>query len=265
MQSRAGTSEHGPGERRVIRAVALGLTLVVTILLTGCGILVTDEAPTDVVQASATALLAPFPEVEALAPASTRKLASVRARSIAQRAALQISIPACDDDPLGRGFPLDSHTVIAHRDVLPGGGWVRVETANGRSTAVGAASAYRVGQLGVVQVTRTLPRKLESNQRAAAGASVVVVTERRGKLRVLPGVVVDSVAGAPFGAKTKVLRLTSAVQEGDAGPVLDAKGRVVGAVFGIDEGTGLGVAIPAAALRGRAAGRTLETLESCDD
>jgi hypothetical protein len=93
---------------------------------------------------------------------------------------------------------------------------------------------------------------------------VVVVTERRGKLRMLPGVIVDSVPGAPYGAKTKVLRVTSAIQEGDAGPVLDAKGRIVGAVFGVDERTGLGVAIPAAALRGRVAGRTLETLDSCD-
>ena len=65
---------------------------------------------------------------------------------------------------------------------------------------------------------------------------MVVVTERRGKLRMLPGVIVDSVPGAPYGAKTKVLRVTSAIQEGDAGPVLDAKGRIVGAVFGVDEG-----------------------------
>jgi hypothetical protein len=75
---------------------------------------------------------------------------------------------------------------------------------------------------------------------------------------------VDSVPGAPFGARTKVLRLSSAVRDGDAGPVLDAKGRIVGAVFGVDERTSLGVAVPVAALRGRAAGRTVETLNACD-
>jgi len=248
----------------VIRAAALGVTLVVIILLTGCGILVTDEAASDVVQASAPALLEPFPEVEVLAPASARELASARARKIARRAALQVRIPACDDDPLGRGFALDAHTLVAHRDVLPGGGWVRVRTANRGSTAVGAGRAYRLGELGVVRVARALPRRLPAAASVAAGASVVVVVERHNKLRVLPGVVVDSVPGAPHGAKTKVLRVTSAVEEGDAGPVLDAKGRIVGAVFGVDEGTGLGVAMPAAALRGRAAARTLETLEPCD-
>lgn len=248
----------------MIRGVALGLTLVVTILLTGCGILVTDEAPTDVVQASAPALLAPFLEVDALAPPAARALTSARARRLARRAALGIGIPACDDDPLGRGFALDAHTLVAPRDVLPGGGWMRVTTTNRRSTAVGAASAYRVGELGVAHVSRALPRRLRPAQSIAAGASVVVVVERKDKLRMLPGVVVDSVRGAPYGAKTKVLRVTSAVAEGDAGPVLDAKGRIVGAVFGVDERTGLGVAIPATALRGRAAGRTLETLEPCD-
>ena len=49
---------------------------------------------------------------------------------------------------------------------------MRVETANHRSTAVGAASAYRVGELGVIQVARRLPRKLGANPSVGAGASV---------------------------------------------------------------------------------------------
>jgi hypothetical protein len=248
----------------MIRGVALGLALVVTVLLTGCGLVVVDEAPTTDIRASAPALLPTFPEVAELAPAPTRTLALANARRLARKAALQIRIPACDDDALGRGFALDAHTLVANHDAVPGGGWVRVETANRRSTAVGAASAYRVGELGVIQVARKLPRKLTPNPIVGTGASVVVVTEREGKLRMLPGVIVDTVPGAPFGARTKVLRLSSAIEDGDAGPVLDAKGRVVGAVFGVDERTRLGVAVPVSALRGRAAGRTVEALDACD-
>ena len=197
-------------------------------------------------------------------PASTRTISSRKARRLVRRTALEIRIPACDDDPLGRGFALDAHTLIADRDAVPGSGWVRVETASHRSTAVGAATAYRLGDLGVIQVARRLPRSLDSDPNVGAGASVVVVTERDGKLRLLPGVIVDSVSGAPFGAKTRVLRLSSAVQDGDAGPVLDAKGRIVGAVFGVDERTSLGLAIPASALRGHTVRRTVGSLDACD-
>ena len=249
----------------MIRAVALGLTLVVTILLTGCGLVVTDEAPIGVVQASAPTLLPSFSEIDALVPAKAHALKAAKARKIARRAALEIRIPSCDDDPLGRGFALDAHTIVAHRDAIPGGGWARLGTTNGRSTAVGASSAYRLGELGVIRVTRAVPRRLAGNPNVSAGASVVVVTERNGKLRMLPGVVVDSVPGAPFGTRTKVLRLTADVRDHDAGPVLDANGRIVGAVFGIDEGTGLGVAVPLGALRGRSVARVLEAQDACDD
>ena len=249
----------------MIRAAALGLTLVVTILLTGCGILVTDDLPTDDLQFSAPALAQAFPEVEALVAAPTGTLSLGRARRISQRAALRIRIPACDDDSTERGFAVGSHTLVAHRELLPGGGWVRVWTANRRSTAVGAATAYRIGELGVARVARSLPRKLPLAASVAAGASVVVVAERGGKLRMLPGVVVDSVRGAPYGARTKVLRLTSAVREGDTGPVLDAKGRLVAVMFAVDPRTTLAVALPVSALRGRAATRTLEALDACED
>ena len=171
----------------MIRGVALGLTLFVTLLLTGCGIVVTDEAPTDALQVSAPSLVEAYTEVEALA-APARTLSLRRARQVARKAALRVVVPSCDDDSRGRGFALDAHTLVAHRDVVPGGGWVRVWTANRRSTAVGAGSAYRVGELGVARVARTLPRRLPLARSVAAGASVVVVTERDGKLRLLPGV-----------------------------------------------------------------------------
>jgi hypothetical protein len=248
----------------VIKALALGLTLVVTVLLTGCGIVVTEAPTTGDVRATAPPLVPAFPEVEALAPAPTRTLSSGKARRLARQAALEIRIPTCGDGPLGRGFALDAHTLVANRAVVPGGGWVRVVTANGRSTAVGAATAYRLGELGVIHVDRRLPPGLGSDPNVGAGASVVVVAERGGKLRILPGVIVDTVSGAPFGARTKVLRLSSDVQEGDAGPVIDARGRVIGAVFGVDEGTSLGLVVPVGALRGRAARRTVDALAACD-
>ena len=248
----------------MIKAVALGLALVVTVLLTGCGIIVTDEAPTGDIRASAPALLSTFPEVEELVPASTRTISLGKARRLVRQTALEIRIPACDDDPLGRGFALDAHTLVADRDAVPGSGWVRVETANRRSTAVGAATAYRLGDLGVIQVARRLPGVSDPTRTRAPGGQWSSSPSATASSGSFPGVIVDSVSGAPFGAKTKVLRLSSAVQDGDAGPVLDAEGRIVGAVFGVDERTSLGLAIPASALRGHAVRRMVGALDACD-
>lgn len=247
----------------MIRAWGLGVTFVLTTFLTGCGIVVTDESTSAPVQIGAPALVEAFPQVEALVPATTRSLAVPRARRLARQAALGIRIPACDDDSTGRGFAVGAHTLIAHRDVIEGGGFIRV-WAGRRSRAVGAASAYRVGDLGVARVARTLPRRLPVATKVASGTPVVAVTERNGKLRMLPGVVVDSVAGAPYGARTKLLRVTSLVREGDVGPVLDAGGRLVAVVFAVDETTTLGLAVPVSALRGRSATRVGEALEACD-
>jgi hypothetical protein len=248
----------------MIRAVALGLLLVVTTLLTGCGILVVDEAPTEEVRISAPPLVDADLAVEALTSPQVRSPSRAKTRRVAQRAALEIRIPACDDDEAtGRGFALDARTLVAAHDAIPGGGWVRVSTRNRQSTAVGAAGAYRVGELGIARVARRLPRRLTLRRSVPAGLPVVAVAERDDKLRMLPGVVVDSVPGAPYGVPAKVLRLTSAVREGDAGPVLDAKGRIVAVVFAIDERTTLGVAIPAATLRELAATRRLEARDAC--
>ena len=248
----------------MIKAVALGLALVVTVLLTGCGIIVTDEAPTGDIRASAPALLSTFPEVEELAPASTRTISLGKARRLVRQTALEIRIPACDDDPLGRGFALDAHTLVADRDAVPGSGWVRVETANRRSTAVGAATAYRLGDLGVIQVARRLPRSLGSDPNSGAGASVVVVTERDGKLRLLPGVIVDSVSRSAVRREDEGASPELGCPGRGRRPCARCRGTNRRRVFGVDERTGLGLAVPVSALRGHAARRMVGTLDACD-
>jgi hypothetical protein len=249
----------------VIRiAAAAGFVLFAATLWSGCSVLVSEKAPPDPIQISAPTLVEVDPYVDAAAPKPTRYLSPARARLVVRRAALEILVPSCDDDPKGRGIAVGPHTLVAHRDVIEGGGWVRVFAANRESTAVGPGSAYRVGDLAVTRVARAVPHALRAVRSVGSGASVVVVTERNGKFRMLPGVLVDGVPGSAYGVRTKVFRVTSDVREGDAGPVLDANGRVVAVLFGVDPKTTLGLALPVAALAGRGPARVLEALDSCD-
>ena len=246
----------------MIKAVALGLTLVVTALLTGCGIVVTDEAPPGDIRASAPSVLSTFPEVAALAPAPTRTLSLGKARRLARKAALEIRIPACDDDPLGRGFALDAHTLVAHRDAVPGGGWVRVD---GEPAIDGNRSreclSYR--------------RARRHPGRPPAAAEAGVRPERRcrgvggGRHRARR-------QAAAVARRDRGQRPRGAVRREDEGasPELGCPGRGRGPCprcQGTDRrrgvrgrrGTSLGLAVPVSALRGRAARRAGEALDAC--
>ena len=78
--------------------------------------------------------------------------------------------------------------------------------------------------------------------------------------------VVDTVAGAPFGVRGPVLRLTSDLRRDEAGgPVVDAKGRLVAVAFATDPGTGFAIAAPIATIRSSVAAGSLEALDRCDD
>jgi hypothetical protein len=248
----------------LIRAYALGILLVATTLLTGCGVIVTDAPPEQPVQVDAPPQVPLDPVVEAAFPVATRALSLAHARGIARASTLRIRIPDCDDEITGTGFALDAHTLVSERHAIPGAGNLRVSTASRKTKAVGAASAYRIGELAVARVAGTLPRRLPGPPSVAGGTSVVAVVERNGKPHMLPGVVVDSVSGEPYDVPTRVLRLTSEVRKGDTGPVLDPKGRIVAVVIAVDELTTLGVALPASTLRGRALARLGEALEACD-
>jgi S1-C subfamily serine protease len=87
-----------------------------------------------------------------------------------------------------------------------------------------------------------------------------------GTPRLLPGVVVDTVAGKRFGVRGPVLRLTSDLRRDEpGGPVVDAKGRVVAVAFATDPRTGFAIAAPIATLRSTVAAGSLEALDRCDD
>lgn len=251
----------GPGWA-FLGLLAIGIAAVV--LLPGCGIVVVDAAPSGGLRLYAPRLVEADSTVEARS-AAVSTLSLARARRQVRRGALRIRNTGCDGIPTGSGFALDSGLLIAYRDVLPGAGRLRVASRNGRARTVDAVRVYRLGEFGIARVGR-LPRTLPYGRSAALGSSVAVIGyPLSARPRLLPGVVVDEVAGARFGVRGHVLLLTSALQKDEpGGPVIDARGRVVAVAFATDQRTGLTVAVPVRALRTLVTAGALDALPRCD-
>jgi len=242
--------------------VVVGLAMLV--LVPGCGLVVVNESPAGGVDLAAPALVEADPAVEAkTAPVVTMSLARVRRQ--ARSAALRIRNAGCDR--AGSGFALDSKLLLAGRDVVPGAGALRISSRKSAARAVGASRVYRLGDLVVARVAGRLPRRGAAVTRAHSGASVAVVGYPLSRApRLFPGVVVDTVAGAPFGVRGPVLRLTSDLRRDEAGgPVVDAKGRIVAVAFATDPRTGFAIAAPVSTIRSSVAAGSLEALSRCDD
>ena len=252
----------GPGWA-FLGLVAAGIAAL--LLVSGCGLVVVDEAPRGDVRLAAPGLVDAESGVEAVS-ARISTLSSARASRQVRRGRLRIRSTGCKGIPTGSGFALDSTILLAHRDVLPGAGRLKVASRKGRARALDATRVYRLGELGVARVGGKLPRMLPFARSTASGASVAVVGyPLSAKPRLLRGVVVDRVPGAPFGVRGRVLRLTSVIPDGEpGGPVIDARGRIVGVAFATDPRTGFAVAVPIRALRSLVAAHALEALPPCD-
>jgi hypothetical protein len=188
-----------------------------------------------------------------------------RAALQARRVVLRVRNTDCDGVRAGSGFALDSKLLLADREVVPGASALRIASRTSTGRQVHGARVYRLGELVVARVEDGLPRTGAAAKPASSGASVAIVGyPLSGTPRVLPGVVVDTVPGAPFGVRGPVLRLTSDLHRDEpGGPVLDAKGRIVGVAFSTDPRTGFAIAAPIATLRSAVAAGSLEALPAC--
>ena len=234
-------------------------------LIGGCGLVVVDRTPGSDVRLAAPTLVEVDPAVEARR-ATIATLAPGRAKREIRGGLLRIRNAACDGVRSGSGFALGATILVAQRDVLPGAARVNVAARHGRAKALDAAQVYRLGAFGIARIDGRLPRMLPFASKAVSGASVAVIRyPLTSKPSLLPGVVVDTVSGTPFGVRGPVLRLTSELGNDEpGGPVVDAKGRVVGLAFTNDPRTGLAVAVPVGTLRSLVAKRSLEPLPRCD-
>jgi putative serine protease PepD len=243
----------------------LAIGLVALLLLPGCGLVVVDRAPVGDARLEAPTLVEADTQLEALDVGAAR-VAPDRVRNRLRSDLLRIRATGCAGVPTGSGVAVDTKILIADRRVVPGAGGLKVSRGAGAARALGATRVYRLGELGVAQVDGRLPGAPPFGRDTALGAEVAVVGyPLSAKPRLLPGVVIDRVAGTRFGVHGEVLRLTSVLSHGDpGGPVVDAAGRIVGVAFTTDPSTGFTVAVPLSTLRSLVARRALEAAPPCD-
>ena len=227
------------------------------------------------VEAHAPPAGAPTTTVPALTPVSPLVAEATKAqvptieRDSTHRAAEQLTVRVrnvnCTGITLGSGFAIAPDVLVTNRHVLAGADKLTIDTWDGRTIGVKTAKVGALQDLGLAVVDRPLPTVARFGPAARAGDPITVVGyPLGGALTFSSGVVVDRVDGAAFGVDGDVLRLTARVEHGNSGgPVLDAKGRVVGVVFAIQVATGLGLAIPNETLLQVVRARGFEPLPPC--
>jgi S1-C subfamily serine protease len=128
---------------------------------------------------------------------------------------------------------------------------LEIDTSDGQRFEVAAAEVGVLGDVAFVTVDGVLPVSADLGGEAAPGSDIAAVGyPLGGPLTLARGVVIDRVAGEPFGVEGPVARISAEVQPGNSGgPLLDDRGRVAGVVYAIEIATGHGLAIPMETVR----------------
>lgn len=238
-------------------ALACLAALVVVIAVYGGGIV---AAPPD-------KPLAPVLRLSSRAQAALRVEPMVLAHDAATRHAEMITMRvrniSCGQERVGSAFAIDAHTLITNRHVIAGAAVLQLDAWDGRSLEADVAQA-RSGRLvdaGIVDVSAKLPAVAKTGSTPRPGDPITAVGyPLGGPLTLSTGRVVGYVDGrrlGQLGFDGQVIEISAPIRHGNSGgPLLDARGRVVGVVYagqfprgaGQDSTSLLGFAIPLSAV-----------------
>lgn len=244
-------------------SVGLGAALAFSALLTGCGI--TDAPPGQQARPPLPKLVEPDGDLEVLSGVKVPQLARDSAERRARRLTVRVRNIGCEGLAIGSGWALSRTLLVTNRHVLAGADSLELDTWDGHTLRVAAASVGRLGDLGIVRFAGRLPQVGTLGGAVGSGERVTAVGyPLGGELRLTAGAVVDLVDGTKFGIPDRVIRLTAPVQPGNSGgPLLDHSGKIVGVIFAKEIATGLTLAIPIATLEKLVRTEDLQAVPGC--
>ena len=192
-----------------------------------------------------------LPAVATLAPVARgalarapQRLAQDTLRRAAERLTLRVRNISCSGIATGSGFPIDEHTIITNRHVLAGAAVLELNTWDGTSldADVDESSTARLVDIGATRVAAKLPAIAELGPDPKPGQKVTAVGyPLGGQLALSPGRVVGYLDGHSLPGEIafpgRVMQVSSRIKHGNSGgPLLDARGRVVGVIFAGEPG-----------------------------
>jgi S1-C subfamily serine protease len=182
--------------------------------------------------------------VRAVLAAEPIKLAADAATRHAEMLTLRIRNISCGQGVTGSGFAADAHTLITNRHVIAGAAVLQADTWDGQTTDldVSEAETGRIVDIGVIKTAQTLPLLATPGPPPAVGAPVTAVGyPLGGALTITHGRVLGYRDGRTLESSIafpgQVMEVSAPVKHGNSGgPLLDARGRLVGVVFAAQPG-----------------------------
>jgi len=166
----------------------------------------------------------------------------------AREAVVRVRTRLCDGLATGSGFAITPRSVLTNAHVVRGGNIVTIDTTDGVEIPVASVDILRGEDLAVVHTAQDVPATVRlSSEDAVPGDRVEAMGFPLGrKLAVAAGRVVDYAAGGQYGEPGRVLRSSVEIRPGNSGgPLLDARGQVLGVTTAIDLESGSAIVIPA--------------------
>jgi S1-C subfamily serine protease len=171
----------------------------------------------------------------------------------ARELAIRLDETSCLGEGVATGFAIDHTTIVTARHVVAGATSLTATMPQGTQVTANDYERSLTHDLGLVDATVPLgvPIVRLARHDAVSGDKVRAVGFPKGRpVTVTSGRVVEYVDGARYGEPGRVVRASAEVEPGNSGgPLINARGELVGVVFAIDLVNNYSLAIPVSTVR----------------
>jgi S1-C subfamily serine protease len=162
----------------------------------------------------------------------------------AEMMTLRVRNISCAGESVGSGFAVNPHTLITNRHVLAGAAVLQMNTWDGTSIEgdVNTSATGRLVDIGVTVVGKKLPAVAQLGPAPKVGDRVTAVGyPLGGALTLSSGRVLRYLDGRSLDPSIafdgQVIEVSARIKHGNSGgPLLDARGRVVGVIYAGEPG-----------------------------